>query len=401
MELPVEFEVLPFRFAPLTRKAYGVYYRFPRDEEDWPSIEHELLDIREHGATMLKSPLGVQFERDDGKVRASFDRLEHGLALLRKHGYHGPLPVSSGCEQAARLLRYDPVKDHGDEQARRRFLAVARQAMEQLVALSAEFPEFELLPTHMDEVFGEDRLERYIRLTEAVRQVPSLRVYITMHNSPRRGAAEMMRRCDPYVDVRCYNGHVMDEWICSGHSFEELRRELERSGDEAWTYYNIRGSFFKAEWTRLVNGFYLWISPLRVHVPWMYYHYQGDPLDDTDGPRLRGHDFAYAVPDPEDPQRLISTRHWEAFREGIDDIRYLSTLEDLIARRADTAAARSAQAWLDELRRSVTPTAAELAPIEKESPILILLSEKFDGPDYRRFRRQAAEHIQRLARRKD
>ncbi len=395
-ERPLLVEVLPFRFYPLEDKGYGVYYRFPSAEEDWSRIEVELADIRAHGGNMLKSNLGLEYEIVDGGVDVSYERLEKGLALLQKHGFHGPLPVSTGCERAAALLRYDPVGDYEDEAGRARFFAVVKRAMEGIVGLSAKYPEFELLPTHMDEVFGRDRLERYIRLTEAVRQVPSLRVYITLHNDPKRNVEEMMRRCDPYVDVRCYNGHCMDSWIRAGNTFEDLRRQLHESGDEAWIYHNIRGSFFPAEWTRLVNGYYMWTSPLRVHVPWMYYSYKGSPFDATDGPRLRGGDFAYAVPDPKDPTRMVPTRHWEAFREGVDDMRYLATLEALVAERRGALAADRARTWLENLRRDVTPTAAQLQDIEKESPLLVWLSDKLDGADYRRIRRQAAGHIMEL-----
>jgi hypothetical protein len=46
----------------------------------------------------------------------------------------------------------------------------------------------------------------------------------------------------------------------------------------------------------------------------------------------------------------------------------------------------------------MTPQPAELEPIEEESPILVLLSRKLDGADYRRIRREAAQHIIALAR---
>jgi len=399
-EVPVTLEVLPFRLADpvhLADKAYGVYYRFPPAGEDWSRVEVELADIREHGATMLKSNLGVDYELVDGRVEPSFDALMRGLKLLSRHGFRGPLPVSTGCEQAARLLEYDPVADYEDRQARERFYAVVKEAMLALKGLEDVWPHFEFLPTHMDEVFGRDRLERYIRLTEAVRQVPSLRVYITLHNDPGRDVIDTMRQCDPYVDVRCYNGHCMDSWYRVQGSFDPLRQELEAAGDEAWIYHNIRGSFFKAEWTRLVNGYYLWISPLKVHVPWMYYSIKGNPFDATDGPRLKGGDFAYAVPDPDDPSRIVPTRHWEAFREGVDDVRYLQTLEAFVDERAGSREAEAAQAWLDNLRRGVTPTKEQLQPIEKESPLLVFLSQKLDGPLYRSIRRQAAEHVLRLA----
>ena len=396
LELPLTFEVLPFRLRPLEDRGYGVYYRFPAMEDDWSHVDVELADVRAHAGNMLKSDLGVEFEAADGDVTPSYARLERGLAVLRKHGFHGPFPVSTGCEHAARLLGYNPLEDDADPAAGERFFQVVQGAMGGLVKLSEKYPEFEFLPTHMDEVFGRERLPRYIRLTEAVRQVPSLRVYITLHNDPKRDVAEMMRRCDPYVDVRCYNGHCMDSWIRAGSTFEDLRRQLEEAGDEAWLYHNIRGAFFPAEWTRLVNGYYMWTSPLKVHVPWMYYSFKGSPFDATDGPRLRGGDFAYAVPHPDDPTQMVPTRHWEGFREGVDDMRYLTTLEALVAEHDGTREAASAQKWLEGFRRGVTPGHAELEPIEEESPLLVWLSGKLDGTDYRRIRRQAAEHIVRL-----
>ncbi len=396
-ELPVAVEVLPFHFRPLQAKAYGIYYRFPSLESDWSYIDNELADIRAHGCTTLKPNVGIEYEEVDGRIEPSLERLERMLALLDKHGFRGPLPVETGCIRAARLLDYDPVEDGSDAARRDRFFAVVKSGLEGMLKLFEEYPQFEPLPTHMDEVFGRDRLERYIRVTEAVRQIPSLRLYITLHNTPRPGVAEMMQQCDPYVDVRCYNGHALEDWVRAGHTFHDLRRELDQAGDEAWIYHNIRGAFFQPEWPRLVNGLYLWVSPLRVHVPWMYYSYSGNPLDATDGPRSRGADFAYAVPDPRDSSRLVSTRQWEAFREGIDDIRYLTTLESLIEEHAGTPRAGKAHAWLDALRQRITPVPANLESVEEESPILVLLSRKLDGPEYRRIRRQAAEHITRLS----
>ena len=57
-----------------------------------------------------------------------------------------------------------------------------------------------------------------------------------------------------------------------------------------------------------------------------------------------------------------------------------------------------ALAWLAKLREMITPQPAELDPIEEESPILVLWSRKLDGADYRRIRREAAEHIIALTR---
>ena len=93
---------------------------------------------------------------------------------------------------------------------------------------------------------------------------------------------------------------------------------------------------------------------------------------------------------------VIDTTAWEGFREGVDDMRYLATLEALVAEHEGTPEAASARTWLESLRRGVTPGHVDLEPIEEESPLLVWLAGKLDGADYRRIRRQAAEHIGRL-----
>ena len=125
----------------------------------------------------------------------------------------------------------------------------------------------------------------------------------------------------------------------------------------------------------------------------MYYAFKGNPFDATDGPRLRGGDFAYAAPHTGNPTQMVPKRHWVGFREGVEDMRYLATLEALVDEHRGAAAAEAARKWLENLRRGVTPAASDLEPIEEESPLLVWLARKLDGPDYRRIRRQAARHI--------
>lgn len=394
--IPMAVTVRPVELGPPTPNIYGMYYRFPTDEAEWQGIERELIDIYQYGGRMLKSNLGVGYAMSDDGVVADAGRVRRGLELLAKHGYEGPMPISTGAETLARLLKYDPVADSEDVAASQAFDATMAKGMKALEQVNADFPQFEIMPTHMDEVFGHDRLPRYIRFTQAVQRATDMRVYITLHNDPKRGVEPLLEQIDPYVDVRCFNGHVMDSWIQAGNTFEDLAKEMAASGDEAWLYHNIRGSFFPAEWTRLVNGFYMWISPLKVHVPWMYYAYKMNPMDCTDGSELRGGDFAYAVADPDNPNAMIPTRHWEAYREGVDDMRYLRTLERLVEQHAGTPQAERAGQWLAKLRERVTPSHEELQRIETESPLLVWLAAEFDGEDYRRFREEAGSLIAEL-----
>jgi len=404
-ELAVTLEVLPFKLPWPERKRYGLYYRLGQGFDRLDRTRLELRDMREHGATTLFPSIGIEFKKTEKGIEASYEELEHGLALMREFGFRGAVPVETGLPGLARLLGHTDIGKSAkgkqldgaslDESAQ--FRELAKKGIEGLTATRKKFPEFELALTHMDEVLGAGRLPLYIRYTKAAQQVPGYRIYITMHNMPRPGVEEMTREIAPFVDIRCYNGHTMDDWLREGHTFDELAQTLKQSGDEAWIYYNIRGIIVNPEWIRIINGLYMWLGPFKVHVPWIYQSYKGDPFDDTDGPVEKGHDFGYAMPSAEDGITPVPTRHWEAFREGVDDIRYLCLLEDLVeaARKTAPDKAKAAQAWLDEMRAMMPK---DVSKIEGESPLLIAISQKFTGEDYQRLRRRTAEEIGKLMR---
>lgn len=394
--VPVRLEVLPFRLPETPRKRYGCYYQFPELPAERQRAELELRDIRAHGCTILMPHLNIRYRREGEEIRASYEEIEQGLELMRACGLHGPIPIGTGFPNLVRLLGLPEnwVEQGPEGEGQRRLNAVAKPALEGLKALAPRFPEFRFLITHMDEVFGRGRLPLYIALTRAARQVPDLPVYITIHNRPVPEVQEMARQIEPYVDVRCYNGHMMDEWLKAGNRFEDLAADLRRTGDEAWIYYNPRGAFVTPEWYRIINGLYMWWGPFSGHVVWTYHSIGGDPFDDTDDPRP---EMGFAFPSDEDGITPVPTRHWEAFREGIEDARFLCYLEDLVekVKPKNPEAARVAEAWLAEVR-SLFPKREELQAIDQESPVLVAISRRFTGADYQRLRRRTASEIERL-----
>lgn len=200
-----------------------------------------------------------------------------------------------------------------------------------------------------------------------------------------------MEQADANIDVRSMNGHSLETWLHDGNSFDDMAELLAASGDEAWIYHNMRGAFFEAEWNRIINGIWMWQSPITVHAPWKYYAVGGDPFDDTDAARF---DFVYAVPMPDNPTELISTLHYEAFREGIDDMRYIATLEDAIARAEEAGVdAGAAKAWLTELAGMIPQAPGDIMDIDEESPLCVAISRVFSGADYDRLRWHTADQI--------
>lgn len=392
--IELRLEVFPIQLTDLRERRYGMYYTF-RDMLDRPeALEAELADMAAHGCRMILPGTGVEFAKtDDGTITWSLDGIRATLDALRRHGGFGPVPFYDRVDRLGQLLGYPGINKDGTGEPlaeKQDLLEICRRAFADLRALGAEYPEFEICLTHMDEVFTRDRIARYLDLAEVVRKTTDLRLYITHHTEPQRWE-QFMAQADPYIDLRCMNGHSLENWLRAGHSFAELGQMLQASGDEGWLYHNMRGSFFAPEWNRIINGVWMWQSPIRVHVPWKYYSFAGDPFDDTDAD---GYDFGYAFPDPDDPTRLISTLHWEAFREGIDDMRYLATLEGLIARAEEAGVdASEARAWLKELAAMLPQAPADIADITEESPLCVAMARRFSGADWDRVRWHTAAQI--------
>ena len=133
--------------------------------------------------------------------------------------------------------------------------------------------------------------------------------------------------------------------IPGGRSAEALQQLL-RTRKEVWYYWQCQVEDPRVN--RLFFGFLLMKSKATGAMPYVYYKATwADPYDDwlTGGERTGG----MIYPSREGP---INTLQWEAAREGIDDARYVTTLENLIrkaqAGERHTRAAANAQRVLDK-----------------------------------------------------
>ncbi|MGM0494279.1 MAG: hypothetical protein ACQER1_15220, partial [Armatimonadota bacterium] len=93
-------------------------------------------------------------------------------------------------------------------------------------------------------------------------------------------------------------------------------------------------------------------------------------------------------------EQIVSTLHWEACREGYDDMRYIATLEDAIERAqaqgVDTADAESA---LDKAAAMLPKLPDEIEQVEGESPLLIETARRHSGADWDAMREELAREI--------
>lgn len=423
---PIQLEVLPIALIDHPTKALASYYRLAPIMRDRPRVLRELRDMRDHGIRHLFPHIAIQYEREGTNIQPDFTEIREGLELLRAGGFGGAtIIVETGFPTLARLLGHtDLGKGDGaslDEDPT--FREIACRAICGLAQLQEAARDFRIVASHLDEVFGNRRLlDQYIRLSKAARQNPKAELYITFHTVKDENDA-WRKDLDPFVDLRCNHGYSFELWLNRGHTMDEYQRELDASGDDAWFYHNARGSYWTPEWSRIINGIYLWAGPFNAHCPWTYQAYFQNPFDDTDGPIQKGHDWGLSFPGADDPGDLVPTTHYEAMREGADDLRYIATLEAAIeaARRQEIAEWPDARRFLDNLRsliRNARPAADSLAVASKqgdvldadtglimgqgaigtpgESPLIFALATRFDADHWQSVRRDIVAWIIKL-----
>ena len=403
---PIGLTVYPFHLRLNPAKSLGIYISMDRSLNHPRLVKAWLKDLRTHGVNNLVTDLTIEYVFRGKVLRPDFTAVRQGLDLIRASGMTGTIVIQDGLAERYlyRYLGLHQVKAHPKVLKRnRRFWMLAKQAMLEVLHLQASFPTLHLAVTHLDEVFNNGLLPWYIELAKAVRQVPQVPLYVTIDTENNR-ADRWRHEVEPYANILANHGYTFEWWLARGHSIAEYKHELAKAGDVAWLYYNDRGAYFTAKWARIINGFYLWVSPFRVNAPYIYQSFQGNPYNDTDG---NGSDFGMAFPGLNGhPLDLVPTRVWEAMRQGGDDLRYVATLQYLMAKEknAKPQAVAAAQKVLDALRNRIT------APLEKirktwnggfnarcgtpaESPLIHALAESYTGAQWQALRRHIAEAI--------
>ena len=118
-------------------------------------------------------------------------------------------------------------------------------------------------------------------------------------------------------------------------------------GSKIFNYANPQVGVEEPETYRRNFGILLWKAGYDGAMDYAYQHGFGHVWNDFDSPRYRDHNFSYPT-----ISGIVGTIQWEGFREGVDDVRYITTLEKAIAAAGDTEPARQAQRWLDNIAPS-------------------------------------------------
>jgi len=362
--LPVELTVGAFALDQPEERA-GAFLNVKRGSlgeagPQWNDIV--LKDMVAHGATTVYAWAGINFSRDGIPHTGP---AEESLRMQIQYGMKPPYAIKFSIEQLAQVLGVKFKDRHAIDieslkAKETEFRTAVQRGVEAVRALEKRFDlqRDDLVLFWSDEVFIGERLEPWLATARIVREYTDNPLSLTF--DPRQ--EEKWQKVEPFVEVPFYHGRNLDTWIDNDtRTYEALKERLEKKGDVALAYYNITRTDITPEYSRIINGLWLWRTPLNAQMHWTYFWGSQDAMVGVrEGERLAPY-FALAAPHPT-KQEMVSTLDWENLREGVTDHKYITTLENAIKHaapgKADTV--EKAQALLAEMW-SVDPRVSESA----------------------------------------
>ena len=353
VELPIRLTVHPFKLARSVVEQ-SMYYRGQLSGSDVPVIDRrgdkknetqyaaELRDLVAHGVT---SPLVYQGSADMDLMRRALElRREAGVSTDRF--YYCAWGVGP--------------KDVGDS---------TRRVLGDLKELAREFGYREFYNYGPDEPTAK-RARESIAPWRFVHEL-GWKTYLAcnaLKDSTGKVQAELWHELRGSVDL----------FVIGDAPSAALAQTLRDAGCEVYSYANPQCGIEEPETYRRNYGLLLWKAGYSGAMDYAYQHGVGSSdtmWNDFDAAGLthpyRDHVMAYPTSDG-----VVDTLQWEGYREGVDDLRYLSTLLQTIseAKRDPKRASRAGEIgrWvktidpngdLDVLRAQMTARILELTTL--------------------------------------
>jgi len=353
-KVTIMFRVLPIMIEKDLSITYGTYYKHPSvyihnapdgfSRRWWiRKVEKDFESMAAHGYNAFVNKIGAS-RMPDGTWRAPLDWLETNLEIARSHGFHTWKPVICQFTYPLRKLFRRHV-DGGDIRGHLRGIKMPPQAFFDDVTAMVEAIEAERRRRNLPEILyypidepgtAKNSMDFMVAIFKAIKKVPGVRIYVTADPS-RPGFAPMR----PYVDVWCSNLPTV--------SIEQQKADRARGIEHYWYPNRVAGEndHTTVAGARMTYGFGRWRTGYKVLTPWRFEAFSGAPENYLDSVQM---DFFNQT---DDDAGVLPCNRYEAYREGIDDGRYLTTLEQWINRvralgydkAADEAAADLKAVW--------------------------------------------------------
>ena len=285
----------------------------------------DMENLLAHGVT---SPTLTQYEFD-------LDLLETQLKVRQEVGMKGPLYYRGYLPKPMVYGRGNPMGIGNPTSLEE--LALLKDSVKKVIEVAKRFGFTEVYFYGMDEA-RLDWIETQIPAWKAIHEAGG-KVFVAGH------AAEVLERVEGDVlDVVNTQGHPTDP------KWKELVDKAHRTGMRVWSYANPQPGVENPEVYRRNYGLVLWKGGFDGAADYAYLATIGGSWNDFDPHFYRDHHFIYPTDDG-----VVDTIAWEGYREGIDDLRYVTTLMKAIeeARQSGNATVRGvaqrAEDYLSEL----------------------------------------------------
>lgn len=349
--------VLPFQLSRPAEKHWGTWLdSFPPVGSLWgperrgrkvpTEVERlaqaDIADYRDHGfdLVLLNYYFDVK-ENPDGSFTYGLSTLPQDVDYLKRLGSDAPVVIC--FEYTCRNLEYG-FAEPGKKHVPGTFSPKAHKAIVGLVQYIREeahrrnWPKLYFFP--IDEP-GNNKTENRYQFAENVldfvHEVSGCQTAVTV-------TAGCVQRLGDRVDVRIY---------AYGYYNRDKVLQEARQGHPFWYYEN--GTFYAHSTlaSRGYAGFEFLRSGAEVATAWGFAATIGNPYNDFDG----GHkDWNVIFPGVDGPTPTI---YWELCREGVDDCRYVATLQQQIRQakdRGEIEPAKRAERVLKPLLAADAPT---------------------------------------------
>ncbi len=376
--VPIVVRVLPFKLAE-SEITYGMYYQ---PHEQYPeyinakTFLNDMRDMKEHG--MNSTSVYAMVERRDDYV-VDFDyqltaprySLNHLMNLMRESGL---------------MSRNHPVLYIPEDY--REYMYIGKEKTVQ--AIKAH-----------EKKQGWPELLFYIGDEPSVANIPNLEKITSMiHGVP--GARTVTAGVQPGP-----LGNLYDVWISSVYEpkLSKVAAEAQKEGKESWIYDCQAGGAIPVN-DRYIAGLLPWASGVKGVWQWCY-------TEPPNGGRVNAAgEIGLEYPYYEGPWsinyvlRAGDTVHptigWEVRREGIDDCRYILTLERLIASIKlsgipnKQSLALEAEAFLKTIARKARRDRMERAISQVDNVFITLYNPTLRASDYDKIRLKVTGYILQL-----
>lgn len=307
--LPLQLTVNPFALQP-SRLIYSIYYRATLTEDGQPTISSEGKSEEQYRAEILD---------------------------MKAHGVLYPTNYQNREGKLARVLQIRKECGMPTEQFYNLGYGVGPQTEADLPAVRAEVKWWidALKPYGYKSVY-------FYGIDEASGEMLTR----------QKAAWKATQEAGGKTFVACYKktfeamGALLNTAVLAGPPDPEEARKFHSVGSQAFCYANPQVGVEDPAVYRRNFGLVLWKAGFDGAMDYAYQHGFNHIWDDFDDKTYRDLVFTYPT-----VNGIVDTIEWEGFREGVDDVRYVTTLEKAIrqatgARKKDAAAARQ---WLDAL----------------------------------------------------